>query len=44
MNIDDYQAEATETMQFDKNAEEALSIVILGLNGEVAFPPNIRKN
>ncbi|TVZ39764.1 MazG-like nucleotide pyrophosphohydrolase family protein [Alteromonadaceae bacterium 2753L.S.0a.02] len=35
MNIDDYQAEAAETMQFEKSAEEALSIVMLGLNGEV---------
>lgn len=35
MDIDDYQAEATETMQFEKSADAALSIVILGLNGEV---------
>ncbi|MFL0800733.1 MAG: nucleoside triphosphate pyrophosphohydrolase family protein [Agarilytica sp.] len=35
MNVDDYQAEAAETMQFEKNASEALTIVMLGLNGEV---------
>jgi NTP pyrophosphatase (non-canonical NTP hydrolase) len=35
MNIDDYQAEAIETMQFDIHADDALPIVILGLNGEV---------
>ena len=35
MNADEYQAEATETMQFNKDDEKALSIVILGLNGEV---------
>jgi len=35
MNIDEYQALAAETMQFDKTQEAALSIVMLGLNGEV---------
>jgi len=35
MNIDEYQAESAETMQFEKTSEEALSIVMLGLNGEV---------
>ncbi|SEL65472.1 nucleoside triphosphate pyrophosphohydrolase family protein [Nitrosovibrio tenuis] len=35
MNVDDYQAEAADTMQFDKHDDKALSIVILGLNGEV---------
>lgn len=35
MNVDDYQAEAAETMQFEKTDETALSIVMLGLNGEV---------
>lgn len=35
MNIDEYQALAIETMQFDKTQEAALPIVILGLNGEV---------
>jgi len=35
MNVDDYQAEAAETMQFEKNTSEALTIVMLGLNGEV---------
>lgn len=35
MNIDNYQAEATETMQFNKDSEEARTIVMLGLSGEV---------
>lgn len=35
MDIDEYQAESLETMQFDKTADIALSIVMLGLNGEV---------
>jgi len=35
MNIDEYQALAAETMQFDKDDDTALSIVMLGLNGEV---------
>ncbi|MBT2970512.1 MAG: nucleoside triphosphate pyrophosphohydrolase family protein [Candidatus Thiodiazotropha sp. (ex Ctena orbiculata)] len=35
MYVDEYQAEATETMQFKKTSDEALSIVMLGLNGEV---------
>jgi len=35
MNIDDYQAKAAETMQFDKNSTAALSIVMLGLSGEI---------
>lgn len=35
MNIDEYQAIAAETMQFDKTEDAALSIVMLGLNGEV---------
>lgn len=35
MNVDEYQALASETMQFEKNADEALSIVMLGLSGEV---------
>lgn len=35
MNVDEYQAEALETMQFDIKGDTALSIVILGLNGEV---------
>ena len=35
MNIDDYQAEAAETIQFEQNKETALPIVMLGLSGEV---------
>lgn len=35
MHVDDYQAEASETMQFEKTEESALSIVMLGLVGEV---------
>lgn len=35
MNVDEYQAEAAETMQFEKTNDSALSIVMLGLNGEV---------
>ena len=35
MNIDEYQALAMETIQFDKSESHALSIVMLGLNGEV---------
>lgn len=35
MNIDYYQAEAAETMQFKKDNEAARILVILGLNGEV---------
>lgn len=35
MNVDEYQAEAAETMQFEKASDKALSIVMLGLNGEV---------
>ncbi|WP_086930220.1 nucleoside triphosphate pyrophosphohydrolase family protein [Agarilytica rhodophyticola] len=35
MEVDEYQALAAETMQFDKKESTALSIVMLGLNGEV---------
>ena len=35
MNIDDYQVLASETMQMGKEDENVLSIVLLGLNGEV---------
>lgn len=35
MNIDNYQAEAAETMQFNKDSQEARTIVMLGLSGEV---------
>lgn len=35
MDIDIYQAEAADTMQFDKSNQSALSIVMLGLIGEV---------
>lgn len=35
MDIDEYQAVAAETMQFDKRGASASSIVMLGLNGEV---------
>ncbi|MEQ8289304.1 MAG: nucleoside triphosphate pyrophosphohydrolase family protein [Gammaproteobacteria bacterium] len=35
MNVDEYQANAAETMQFKKNEDAALAIVMLGLNGEV---------
>lgn len=35
MEIDEYQAVASETMRFDKSGSAALSIVMLGLNGEV---------
>jgi len=35
MNIDDYQAKAAETLQFDSNSNDAISISLLGLSGEV---------
>lgn len=35
MNVDIYQAEAADTMQFDKKDQSALTIVMLGLVGEV---------
>lgn len=35
IEMDEYQALAAETMQFDKDGDAALSIVMLGLNGEV---------
>src|SRR3954471_23420832 len=35
MDIDEYQAVASETMRFEKSGATALSIVMLGLNGEV---------
>lgn len=35
MNVDIYQAEAADTMQFDKRDPSALTIVMLGLIGEV---------
>ncbi len=35
MDINDYQAKASDTAQFDKNKDNAISISLLGLSGEV---------
>lgn len=35
MDINEYQARASDTAQFDKNKDEAISISLLGLSGEV---------
>jgi len=35
MDVNDYQAKASDTSQFDKHTNEALSISLLGLSGEV---------
>lgn len=43
MEIDEFQALAAETMQFDVDKESALSIVILGLNGEVGSLSTVYK-
>lgn len=47
MNVDDYQVQALETIQFDPNDKTARSIVMLGLSGEVGglsteYKKNIR--
>ncbi len=35
MDIDEYQAKAAETIQFNNNSNDAISISLLGLSGEV---------
>jgi len=35
MDVDEYQAEALETMQFDRDSDKAKQITLLGLSGEV---------
>ena len=35
MEVNEYQEEAESTIQFDKKAEDARSIALLGLSGEV---------
>lgn len=35
MDINDYQAQATDTMQFEKSSDKAISIALFGLSGEV---------
>ncbi|MEX0587459.1 MAG: nucleoside triphosphate pyrophosphohydrolase family protein [Patescibacteria group bacterium] len=35
MDINDYQARAADTVQFEKNSDQAITISLLGLSGEV---------